>query len=407
MKLLYFGESPWVGTGLAQVTRNILDPLVADGHTVECVAMNHFYEVSEPEKLPYVIHPCPADDSSNQKKAVERIQSGDYDAFMYSADFGRHEDVFKALFEEQKKREFFSIIYSPVDCDIIPPNSFSVLESFNVRITYTHHAKRVIESQNPDAGVHVIPLACEPDRFYPLAPEERRAARRDLFSIEDDDYFLVINVNRNQPRKDLGRCIAIYHQFHQWHPHGRIYLHCKHQDGAGHVPTQAHALGAFQECIFTNESFSLFNGFNFETMNRIYNAADCLFSTSTGEGWGLSTTESMCAGTPVVVPNNTAFTEIVGEHEERGYLVQTGGDIDHLTWLYGMVDNPRDAVHAKAAIAKLEQVYQHREEAKEKAGRAREWCLHNTKEQVGEQWRNLFRCLERSSQALPDKMAAI
>jgi D-inositol-3-phosphate glycosyltransferase len=401
MKILYFGEGPWVGTGLAQVTRNILDPLHAAGHQIELVAMNHFYTVEHPEKLPYVIHACPSDDCTNMAKALERIHEGDYDAFIYSADFGRYKEIFDALFEERSKRFFYTIMYSPIDCDIIPEKSFELLRAINVAVTYTHHGADVIGTQlsEKDSGISVIPLACEPDRFYPLSPEERRAARKDLFHIEDDDYFLVVNVNRNQPRKDLGRCIAIYHEFHKKYPYGALYLHCQVQEVTGNVKDMANSVGAFYECIYTGEDFGPFNGFSFETMNRIYNAADCLFSTSTGEGWGLSTTEAMAAGCPVVVPGNTANLEIVGKNEERGLLIKSGGDIDHLTWLYGMVDNPRETVHTSSAIQKLSYVHNNRSEMRIKAGRAREWCEAHDKAYVGQKWVGLFQALESKQES--------
>jgi hypothetical protein len=96
----------------------------------------------------------------------------------------------------------------------------------------------------------------------------------------------------------------------------------------------------------------------------------------------------------VIVPNNTAFTEIVGENEERGYLVKAGGDIDHQVFLYGLTCNPRDIVHADDFLAKLEHVYAHRGEAEEKAWFAREWTLQHTKAKIGDKWKAFFADIE-------------
>src|SRR5258708_20943604 len=82
-------------------------------------------------------------------------------------------------------------------------------------------------------------LGCETDVFYPLSEEERKAARLRLFGEEYKDTFLCINVNRNQQRKDLARCMGAFHLFHQKHPDSALYLHSVMNDAGGHLPTQA------------------------------------------------------------------------------------------------------------------------------------------------------------------------
>lgn len=405
MKFLLYGESPCISTGLAQVSRTILDAL-KDEHEIEVVAINHFLHDYDHDRYPYKIHPCPLGDCTNEEIAVDRILNGDYDVFMYSSDFGRYGAIFQAVKKAHEEKKFFSIAYCPIDCDIIPAHTFDILELFNVSITYTEHGKRLIQEKRPHLPVNVVNLACEPDVFYPLPVEERRAARLEHFGIESDDTFLALSVNRNQPRKDLGRLMQIFHEFHKIHPDSMIYMHAKQDDVGGSLPTMAFAIdmalvGDDREIMWTSPDFSVSNGCTWEFLNRVYNCADVLLSCSTGEGWGLSTTEAMAAGCPVIVPGNTANPEIVGENEERGYLCRTGGDIDHQTFAYASgCNNPRDTVHAASMLEKLERVYSNRQEAKDKAMLARQWTLEHTKEQIGNQWKVLFRMLE---QELPVK----
>jgi glycosyltransferase involved in cell wall biosynthesis len=137
-------------------------------------------------------------------------------------------------------------------------------------------------------------------------------------------------------------------------------------------------------------------------MNLVYNASDCLVSTSTGEGWGLSTTDAMCAGLPVIVPGNTANLDIVGKYEDRGWLIKTGGDIDHQIVLYGMTCNPRDIVHADSMIEKLEYVWEGRGGALENlmTMSARQWCLNYTPEKIKAEWKKLFAFLEAQKEVM-------
>lgn len=402
MRILFYGESPFAATGLAQITRNIVYPLLGSGHTFEVVGVNHFYE--HEQFVPgCTFHQIKADgDCANEDKVIELLRGGDYDCYFHSADFGRYTKVLNAYIEEKSKRNIFGVCYMPVDCEMhFIHATFDCLSHFNVVCTYSYHSKRMINQARPDINVSVLPLACETDIFYPLPKEQRARLRKKYFGIENDEYFLVVSINRNQPRKDLARLIACYHEFKARLPHdGKLYMHCKQSDTGGSVPTQAYVLGAFDECIYTSPEYSVLEGFSQEQMNEIYNCGDALLSCSTGEGWGLSTTEAMCAGVPVIVPRNTSFVEIVGEHQQRGYLIKSGGDIDHMTWLYGISDNPRETVHAESVVERLTHLYHNREESKYKAGIARAWCSHLSAECVQNRWVALFSLLEKERQEI-------
>lgn len=397
MHILFYGESPFASTGLAQVTRNIVYPLLGQGHTFDLVGVNHYYE-HEDFIAGITFHKIPANgDCANEDKVIELLQSGNYDCYFHSADFGRYTRVLNTYIEEKQKRDFYGVCYMPVDCEMhFVHNTFDCLEHFNVITTYSYHSKRMLLQAKPHLNVSVVYLACETDSFYPLSSSQRRKARKEYFGIDDDEYFLVLSINRNQPRKDLARTIACYHEFKKRLPHtGKLYMHCKQSDTGGSVPTQAYVLDAFEECIYTSPDYSVLEGFSVEQMNDIYNCGDVLLSCSTGEGFGLSTVEAMCAGTPVCVPRNTSFVELVGEFEQRGYLIKSGGDIDHLTWLYGISDNPRETVHSESVIERLFHIYHNRDEATKKAALARRFCSAYSKERIGEQWCMLFKLLER------------
>lgn len=408
MKILLYGESPAVTTGLAQVTRVIVDALVQEGHEIELVAVNHFLDDYDHDRYPFVIHPCPPHDCKNLEIAKSRILEGDYDVFFFGCDLGGSDLVMSYRREARQAREFVSVAYCPIDCDQVPSDIFLYFDEVEFSITYTQHGKRVINHYRPDLPISVIPLACRPDIFYPLSQEKKRAAREKLFSNWHDRYklhqtFIVTNINRNQGRKDLGRTLMIFHEFHKLHPDSLLYMHCQQSDQGGDVTTMARSIGMKlkgpgTEVIFAPPTYSAVWGFSEESMNMLYNASDCLISSSTGEGWGLSTTDAMCAGCPVVVPRNTANLDLIGENEERGYLADAGGDIDHQIFLYGMTCNPRDIVHSNSMIKKMEQVYYHKiyesYHVDLQVREAREWCLQHTPEKIAEHWKKLFRFIE-------------
>lgn len=54
-------------------------------------------------------------------------------------------------------------------------------------------------------------------------------------------------------------------------------------------------------------------GWGDEAMSILYNSCDCHLSASSGEGYGISTNESIACGIPTVGPKNTSFIELIEE----------------------------------------------------------------------------------------------
>lgn len=392
VKILYFGDSPLITTGLAQVSRTIVDALCEE-HTVEIIAMNHWSEEHvHVENLPYTICPCTSTDYRNVDTAKEKILEANYDIFIYSADVG-FTDIFLWANEARAKRDFLFVAYVPIDCDTMHPSAFDCLELANLIATYSEHGKLVICQNKPNLSdrINVIPLACEPQHFYPVGPDMRKHLRKELFHI-DDDIFLVGCVERNQHRKDLGRTMLYFHEFYKTHPNARLYMHAAQNDIGGSLPDMARSVGMTldgSEVIFTGINHSVTQAPPVEWLNRLYNCFDVLISTTTGEGHGLTKTEAMCAGTPVCLPANTCNVEHVGALEERGFLMDTGGDLDHQVFLYGLVNYPRDIVHSTSFLSTLDYIYQHPDIAQYRAKRAREWCLERTPDKIAVYWKKL------------------
>jgi len=67
-----------------------------------------------------------------------------------------------------------------------------------------------------------------------------------------------------------------------------------------------------------------------EFINKIYNSIDVHISTTKGEGWGLTTTESMATGCLTVLPDNSTAREILGDNE-RGLVYALSNEIAEAT----------------------------------------------------------------------------
>jgi len=407
-RVLFYAESPHNTTGFAQVNKHLAEA-IAPICELEYVASSHWGHPAD-AKLPYVIHQCPPGTEKeairNLAKVLERIESREWDIFFYQGDIGANDDVIVAACKiAQEDKSKFTIYYVPIDVDDTLAPVFDIARACDVQVFYTQRGADLAMRKVPDmvGKCSAIGLGTEPDVFFPLSEEERRAQRKLIFGIEDDT-FLVINVNRNQMRKDLARTMACFHQFHELYPHSLLYMHSVIQDYGGNLTTQAAMVGVdifAQPSEIAFSSLDLNKPWSRADLNNLYNAADCLVSTSYGEGWGLSTTEAMCAGCPVVVPMNTANYDIIGANQERGWGMKTGGDLDHTVYLYEGGGAPHDIVWSESFVEKLEQVYLaqsiHAEfslrDVNKKREAALKWCTENTWEHKGQAWRQVIEIL--------------
>ncbi len=413
-RVLFYGESPHNTTGFANVNKHLAEA-IAPICTLEYVASSHWGHAGDAD-LPYVIHRCPTDatDTPAQRNlalVMQRLESREWDIFFYQGDIGANDDVIiKACQLAQEDKSKFTIYYVPIDVDETLPQVFDVARACDVQVFYTQRGADLAMRLVPDmvGKCSAIGLGTEPDVFYPLGEEERKEQRKKIFGIEDDT-FIVINVNRNQMRKDLARSMAYFHQFHELYPHSLLYMHSVIQDYGGNLTTQAAMAGInifAQPSEIAFSSLDLGNPWSRSDLNNLYNAADCLISTSYGEGWGLTTTEAMCAGCPVVVPMNTANFDILGENQERGWGIKTGGDLDHTVFLYEGGGAPHDVCWSESFVMQLGCVYlgtvgdednhiksYNLAEVTERKTAARTWCLENTWEQKAAAWRQVIQIL--------------
>lgn len=392
MKLFWYGESPFIETGAGQVAKHLLPVFQEYFDEIHQVSINQWWME---ENMPpgYSMTPCGPKNCYNVEEALRQVGECDYDVLFLTADMNRLTDLRPSI-EKARAKHIPIIMYAAIDCHIYAVNYWKILELADQAVVFSFWCKRQCEIVLPELAkqLQVIYHGCEPDVFYPFSEEERLETRRTMFGIEDD-MFLIINVNRNQVRKDLMRTMAAFRLFHMEQQNSVLYLHSKQKDIGGNLVGQAEYLGinvrAKQpEIIFSPENYHELTGISREDLNRIYNCADVCVSTSTGEGWGLTTTEAMAAGTPFIGPNNTVFPEILGGGK-RGFLVESGGP-DLWVTFYGISDTPRELCSTTGMVDALKQVYQFRHIAKHRAKLAREWTENHTWSQKQDQWRELF-----------------
>jgi glycosyltransferase involved in cell wall biosynthesis len=396
MKILCYAEAP-IETGAGQISKQLL-PLLASMGDLEVVPINLNKDmVIDTVKYPYTFYrsepSANIEDQFNLKNAQKHILEDAYDLLFLTGDINRIADCIDSVEQARwQGKEFTTVCLGAIDSAVINAASVKCLWQVDHPVVYSQYAYDQAIKFIPALAkkLKVIQLGCEPDVFYPLTKDEKRQVRDFTFRITDDSTFFVTCFNRNQLRKDLARSMYAFHLFHEKHENSIMYVHARQEDLGGSLTQQAILLGIpLSTIIFTPPGYNEVAGMPRETLNKFYNAGDVCISTSTGEGWGLTTTEAMAAGTPFIGPRNSSFPEILGENEERGYMVQSGGPN---LWMmpYGVMNQPKDLVSVTDMVGTLEHVYNNRQEAYAKAGAARTWTEEHKWSHMNAQWSALL-----------------
>jgi glycosyltransferase involved in cell wall biosynthesis len=234
--------------------------------------------------------------------------------------------------------------------------------------------------------------------FYPFPKEERLKFRKEFFQdkIKPND-FLIANISRNQPRKDLARTLAIFAHFQKKVPSSFLYLHARVDDVGGNLQEIARHFDLDQNKWGFPAGFNEGRGYPTDFVNKMYNAADVCLTTTLGEGWGLISTEAMAAKTPIAGPNITSFREIFNTdagfdpETARGIPIAAGSTSSEFI-CFGQTDNERvrPLTNVDDAVSKLYWVYKNPEKVQAIVERAYEWVKTVTWEKECQKWVALF-----------------
>jgi len=357
-KILFYGDGPQVATGFGTVSRNVLLPLHNTGkYDINVLGVNYW---GEPHTFPFPTWPVGFNndkDPYGRKYVQQQIYNADFDILFMVQDSFILE--FIRDFIPQIKfgnKKFKSIVYFPID-GVPKPSWIEAMAVADYPVTYTQFGRNECVKACPsiENKLRVVPHGANVKDFYPISYGEMWDFRKRYFGPVADK-FIITNVNRNQQRKDIPRTILAFKEFHRKHPDSVLYLHMAAQDQGWDLPSVVASCGlrTNTEVVFP-QNFGPNKGFPIDVLNKIYNASDVVVSSTTGEGWGLAQVEAMAAKTPIISPNNTSCTEIVGE--DRGILVPSGHDLEHFVVLPHDNEVVRPIMSVQGMVDALERLY--------------------------------------------------
>ena len=194
----------------------------------------------------------------------------------------------------------------PVDHDPIPPGVAHVLkESRGIPMVFSRFA----EQQALSIGLEpiYIPHGCHPAYLNLVDPKD---AREQLGLPQSAFIIGMVGVNNGYPcRKAVPQCLEAIRRIQSKHSNVFLYFHSLESSPTG------------IDCgpllsLLEDGSYKLPNpyqytlGFNENYMTNAYAAMDVLLLPSMGEGFGVPIIEAQAQGTPVIVSDFTAMSEL-------------------------------------------------------------------------------------------------
>lgn len=303
MKVLWIGDAA-CDSGFAKATHYTLDGFVKASWDIEVLGLNYR---GDKHQYPYHIHPAWAGgDLFGVKRVLHVMENFPADVVVIQND-PWNIPKYVEKFNQLTRRPFLvgSIAVDGLNC------MGKALNGLDHVIFWTKFAQEEAIKGGLTKPSTVIPLGVDLSIYQPF---DQLKARQMLLPEHPQTHsgFWVVNVNRNQPRKRLDLTIEY---FAEWVSERRIrdaYLYL-HVCPTGDVGVDCDALyGYYVRELGIPKRLILaepdaYKGASERGMAKTYQAADVQFSTTHGEGWGLTTLEGMACGVPQVAPDWAAL----------------------------------------------------------------------------------------------------
>jgi glycosyltransferase involved in cell wall biosynthesis len=255
-----------------------------------------------------------------------------------------------------------------------------------------------------------VPHGLNHNTFKPLLQDD--ATYKQMYEnikIKNDIDFVVFWNNRNIRRKQPGDLILAFKTFVDALPEEKrnrvaLLMHTQPIDENGTDLRAVHrAIAPDCKVLFSEQKLMP------NELNALYNVADVVVNIGSNEGWGLSSTEAMLSGTPIVNNVTGGLQDQCGFVDENDEWIRfdgkfatnhTGKYKTHGIWAKPVFPNNRSLQGSPATPyifddrARFEDVadairywYDTPETLRESMGyTGREWCLKNglTAEQMGQ-----------------------
>ncbi len=304
MKILWHSNAPWTGTGYGEQT-SLNVPSIVERLDHE-VAISAFYGLQGAKQNWGGIHIYPggADLWGNDVITAHALDwfEGDLAAGVIIT----LQDVWTLI--APSLNQFVLGSWCPVDHDPLPPQVYAYFHNTGaVPIAMSRFGEE--KFREADFDPLYVPHGINLEMFKPV-PDAREALGW------SDDWFVVgmvaANKGHSPSRKNFPQVFAAFGRFAEKHPEARLYLHTE-QFGVNlgmDLMQLLNASGISPDRLLWVDQYQYRVGIPTAALSYVYSAMDVLANPSYGEGFGLPVLEAQACGTPVIVTDFSAMSEL-------------------------------------------------------------------------------------------------
>jgi glycosyltransferase involved in cell wall biosynthesis len=239
-----------------------------------------------------------------------------------------------------KNKNFKTIAY--ID-QVYPFQKDSYIDIVNnnvdLSLVFTNYWKDIIMEQNLRTPCKIFRHGFDNEVFYPIDKIEARKAL-----MIPQDHFIILNLNRNQPRKRYDILLIAYAKFISMNPDEQILLivGCMLQKEWDLLEILKRELARYNIHNFLDyiKAVDEPQNKNDEYINLLYNASDIGINTCDGEGFGLCNFEHAGVGRPQIINHIGGFLDFFDN--ENSIPIKP-------KWRY-YVDSTRDSIGGEASV---------------------------------------------------------
>lgn len=169
-----------------------------------------------------------------------------------------------------------------------------------------------------------IPHGLDPNNYFPIDQEhpkfkEFQQFKNQLFKNKSYDFVLFFN-SRNIRRKQIPDTLLAFRMFLDQLPKEKADKCCilLHTELVSEHGTDLHAVKEYLFDEYPNSVIFHQQPLGVEQMNWLYNCADAQILLTDNEGWGLSLTEALLCGKPIIANVQGGPQDMMRFEDEKG-----------------------------------------------------------------------------------------
>lgn len=336
MTIGWASNAPWAATGYGTQTAQAITRMKQSGHDI-AVMTNYGLEGSNSIWNEIPIYARGTDPYSND---VIPAHMADW----INKNSAEQPHVLITLYDAWVLRgkqwaDFNVASWVPIDHMPAPPAVAAwCRRDYVTPIAMSKYGQRMLENVDikSEYAPHGIESVFKPTELVKLNSGQAITSREYL-EIPNDVFLVGMNAANKgvyPNRKAFGENLLAFSMFAKKHDDVMLYLHTDAMGSLGGIKLKELILtcGIPESKVKFVEPYSYATGIPQNVLAAIYTSMDVLLATSYGEGFGVPTIEAQACGTPVIVSDFAASSELVGD----GWLIggQPLWDAPQQSWFH-------------------------------------------------------------------------